>query len=118
MPNTKGPRLYRSDEAPGTPQQGDIQYNVSNNRIECYTGTAWGSITFNTANVVGLTVSAGFVSLNTTTPAFYLPSGAGAITGAVASLGNRVAVAYNTTGRQLMIRDAGSWYTTASLNLA
>ena len=117
------PRFYNSNEAPGTPQQGDLRYNVSNNQLEVYTGTAWGRITFNavTAGAVtldGLTISAGWPSLNTATPAFYLPAGAGAITGAVASLANRVAVGYNTVGRALMIRDGGSWFTTVSLNLA
>lgn len=127
------PRFYRAKDAPTSPEQGDLRYNESNNRLETYTGTAWGTIYFSTVNAQGTTTttlnattatvdsfipSAGFVSLNTATPAFYMPAGAGAITGEVASLGSRVAYAYNTTGRALMIRHGGSWFTTASLNLA
>ena len=132
------PRFYNSKDAPGTPQQGDLRYNESNNTLETYSGTAWGRITFGAVTTGALTsgditasaitgttltadavvISAGWVSLNTATPAFYLPAGAGAITGVVASLANRVPVGYNSTGRQIMVRFGGSWFTTASLSLA
>lgn len=143
MADSQGPRVYRSDKAPATPQQGDIQYNVSNNQIESYDGSAWGSITFNNATVAGLTATtavttgnatlntasvgtitatnfifrAGYPSLNTASPAFYIPAGAGTLTGAIPSLALRAAVAYNTTGRALMVHDGSSWFTTASLTL-
>ena len=103
----ENPRLYRSRNAPGTPKQGDIQYNEANNQLECYTGSAWGTITFNTANAASLAPTAGWVSLNTATPAWYVPAGAGTITGTVASLANLAAIGYNSTGRQLMIRSGG-----------
>ena len=132
------PRFYNSKDAPGTPQQGDLRYNESNNTLETYSGTAWGRITFGAVTTGALTsgditasaitgttltadavvISAGWVSLNTATPAFYLPAGAGPITGTVASLSNRVAVGYNTVGRALIVRAGGSWFTTVSLALA
>lgn len=142
MPNN--PRVYRSDNAPGTPEQGDIRYNQANNQIECYTGSAWGGITFNDATVVDLTATtavttgnatlntasvgtitasnfifrAGYPSLNTASPAFYIPAGAGTLTGVIPSLALRVGFAYNTTGRAFMVHDGSSWFTTVSLNLA
>lgn len=122
------PRFYNSNEAPGTPQQGDLRYNVSNNTLETYSGSAWGRITFGavTAGAVtagattvdSLTVSAGFPSLNTTGPAFYIPAGAGPLTGAIPSLALRVPIAYNTVGRAFMVMSGGSWFTTVSLALS
>ena len=123
MADSKGPRLYRSDEAPGTPQQGDIIYRVSNGRLEQYTGTAWGAITFNnvtaqTTTVAGLTadsvtVSAGMASLNSTSPAFYIPVSPGIpVGGGMPSLSGRAAIAYNSTSRAIVVSIGGSWFTT------
>ena len=124
----ENPRIYSSRNAPGTPKQGDIRYDESNNRIEVYTGSAWGQVDFANLNAqttvvtdltaTSLTTSAGYASTNSTGPAFYIPAVAGTATGAVASLGGRVTLAYNTTGRAFMIRDGGSWFTTVSLALA
>ena len=145
MSSSKGPRLYRSDEAPGTPQHGDIQFNLSNNRLECYTGSAWGQIDFSNLNAQATTATtlvttgnatlnttsvgtitatdfifrAGYPSLNTASPAFYIPAAAGQLTGAIPSLALRVPFAYNTTGRAFMVMFGGSWFTTTvSLALA
>lgn len=117
------PRIYSSRNAPATPKQGDIQFNESNNRIEVYTGSAWGQVNFATTTVTDLTadtftISAGFASTNSTGPAFYIPTVTGAATGAVASLGGRAPIVYNTTGRAIMVRQGGSWFTTVSLALA
>ena len=121
-------RVYRSDEAPATPQAGDLQFDPSNNRWNEYNGNAWGTVSFVAINAQAttvtaltldsLTISAGFASTNSTGPAFYIPNVTGAVTGAVASLGGRTPLVYNTTGRAFMVRDAGSWYTTVSLALA
>ena len=142
MPNN--PRVYRSDNAPGTPEQGDIRYNQANNQIECFDGSAWGGITFANATVTGLTATtavttgnatlntasvgtitasnfifaAGYVSLNTTSPAFYIPAGAGTLTGVIPSLANRVAFAYDTTNSKIMVRFGGSWFQTGALTVA
>ena len=126
----ENPRIYRSLNAPGTPKAGDIQYNESNNRIEVYTGSAWGEVNFGTVRAQAtttttltataltadsFTISAGWVSLNTATPAFYIPAAAGTITGAVASLANRVAIGYDTTNAKIMVRFGGSWFQTSAL---
>lgn len=122
------PRFYNAKDAPATPQQGDLRYNEDDNTLETYSGSAWGTITFGAVTagaltaaattVDSLTVSAGFASTNSTGPAFYIPTVTGAATGAVASLGGRAPIVYNTTGRALMIRQGGSWFTTVSLALA
>lgn len=65
----------------------------------------------------GLWASAGFASTNAATPGWYLPGAAGVPTGAVASLGGRVAVYYDTTNNRLAFRNGGSWYATVSLAL-
>ena len=123
----ENPRIYSSTNAPGTPKQGDIRYDQSNSRIEVYTGSAWGQVDFTNLNaqttvVTGLTsdsytISAGYASTNSTGPAFYIPTVGGAPTGAVASLGGRAALAFDTVTRALRVRVGGSWYTTASMSL-
>ena len=127
------PRFYKAKDAPGTPEQGDLRYNESNNTLETYSGSAWGTITFGAVTAGDVTAGAvtgtsvtsdtirtaiGFPSLNTTTPGFYVPAGAGAITGIIPSLALRAPIAFNTVGRQIMVRYGGSWFTSASLNLA
>ena len=122
MPNN--PRVYRSDNAPGTPEQGDIRYNQANNQIECFDGSAWGGVTFNDATVTGLTadsvtVSAGMASLNSTSPAFYIPVSPGIpVGGGMPSLGGRAAIAYDSTSRAIVVSIGGSWFTTVSLAIA
>ena len=121
-------RVYRADEAPATPQAGDLQYDQATARWNEYDGSVWGTVRFVGVNATAttvtaltldsLTISAGFASTNSTGPAFYIPNVTGAVTGAVASLGGRTPLVYNTTGRAFMVRDAGSWYTTVSLALA
>lgn len=117
------PRFYNSKDAPGTPQQGDLRYNESNNTLETYSGTAWGTITFGAVTaaavtVDSLTVSAGFASTNSTGPAFYIPTVTGAPVGVVPSLGGRAPIVYDTTRRAIVVRQGGSWFTTISLALA
>ena len=117
------PRFYTNLNAPTSPEQGDLQYNITNNRLEVYNGSSWANITFGTTTVGALTAtsvttSAGFASTNSTGPVFYIPNAAGTVTGAVASLSGRTPIVYNTTGRAFMVRDGGSWFTTASLSIA
>ena len=122
--------IYLSTNAPPTAQQGDIKINQSDNTMEIYSGTAWAAPRF-----IGLTVdsggftvtagatsvlgpfytAAGFASTNAATPGFYIPGAAGVPTGAVASLAGRVALYYDTTNSRLCVRNAGSWYASASL---
>lgn len=121
-------RVYRSDEAPGTPQEGDLMYQVATSRWNQYVGSAWGTVRFlaingqaltvTDATIDSLTVTAGYASTNSTTPVFYIPTVTGTPTGAIASLGGRAPVVYNTTGRAICIRQAGSWFTAASMVLA
>ncbi len=123
----ENPRIYSSKNPPSTPKQGDIQYNEATNAIECYTGTAWGTVTFSTVTAGTTTVGAltatsivplaGFPSLNTTGPGWYIPAGAGPLTGAIPSLALRVPIAYNTVGRQFMVQVGGTWFGTASLSV-
>ena len=121
-------RVYRNDEAPATPQEGDLMYQTATGRWNEYTNGAWGTVNFVGVNTQALTatavtldsltISAGFASTNSTGPVFYIPAAAGAPTGAIASLGGRVPLVYNTTDRAFYVRNGGSWFLTPSLTLA
>ena len=65
----------------------------------------------------GLWPNAGFASTNAAVPGWYIPGEAGTPTGAIASLGKRVALYYDTTNNRLWFRHGGSYYATASLVL-
>lgn len=120
MPFQNRPRIYRSTDAPATPEQGDIIYRVNNGRLEQYTGSAWGGITFantnaQTATVAALAFSGTYASTNTTTSYFEVPGVAGVPSGAVTPTTGNVAIVFDTTNRRLFARTGGSWFATASM---
>lgn len=133
------PKIYFDTEQPTTPEQGDLRVLKATNVLQEYSGSSWAAPRFTTLTIDsgGLTISsggaavtgdvditsgrlapaAGFASNGAATPGWYIPGAAGAPAGAIASLGGRVALYYDTTGNRLWFRHGGSFYAGASLVL-